>query len=668
MTVPFRGDPNWPQCSDLGPYQTWQLRLLLRVRVGSGCQVGTGLVRPIGDRYTDFMVEPSIRCPQCGTTNPPEAQFCMRCGTALVQRCPTCGRVNPSGAQFCLQCGTPLQGTGAAERRVVTVLFADLAGSTRLTKHLDPEPMRTLIARFFAAMREEITRYGGTVEKFIGDAVMAVFGMPAAHEDDPERALRAALAMQRRMASLNAELDADLHLRIAITTGEVVADLLAAAAGQFMVTGEVVNFAARLQAQAPPDGLVEECRQSLKHGDAPPHILRGRCPAYGEGLTYWPLAEMLKQECDIKDSDPLAVAGQKLHDGVLRVCAPVLGSDESEMLADDLATIVGTEIPRDYDTLWKTRLARLKTLVDGRPVAVRDPSVGSETRHSSEVVLHSLRGFLYARARSGPLVLVFEDLHWAEQSLLELLERLTARGGEAPMLILCLARPDLLERHATWGVRLREYTALTLSPLSPAHSARLITEALRGTVLPTDVRDAVLSRAEGNPFFLSEIMSRLIDEGSLRHEGGKWKWVSRSLDIRIPDTIQGLLLSRLDLLSPLEKRVIQDASVVGRIFWPGAINAVDSLSPDETAAAIARLVERDLIEARPASSLAGEREFAFSHALIREVAYTTLPKTARSEHHRRLATWLQESEPDHGEEVLEILAHHLQHAWRDPVE
>src|SRR2546429_6747326 len=173
------------------------MNTVLRVALPSGCQNGA-------------------------TTTPPQAQFCMRCGTALVQRCPTCGRVNPAGAQFCLQCGTPLQGTGAAERRVVTVLFADLAGSTRLTKQLDPEPMRALIARFFAAMREEITRYGGTVEKFIGDAVMAVFGMPAAHEDDPERALRAALAMQRRMASLNAELDADLHLRIPITTGEVV--------------------------------------------------------------------------------------------------------------------------------------------------------------------------------------------------------------------------------------------------------------------------------------------------------------------------------------------------------------------------------------------------------------------------------------------------------------
>src|SRR2546427_2751083 len=180
-------------------------------------------------------VESSTRAPRGATTDPPQAQFCM-------------------------QCGTLLQGTGAAERRVVTVLFADLVGSTRLTKQLDPEPMRTLIARFFAAMREEIARYGGTIEKFIGDAVMAVFGMPAAHEGDPARAVRAALAMQRRMASLNAELDADLHLRIAITTGEVVADLLAAAAGQFMVTGEVVNFAARLQAQAPPDGIVMDDR------------------------------------------------------------------------------------------------------------------------------------------------------------------------------------------------------------------------------------------------------------------------------------------------------------------------------------------------------------------------------------------------------------------------
>src|SRR2546426_858823 len=225
MTVPFRGDPNWPQCSDLGPYQTWQLRLLRRARVGSGCQVGTGLVRPIGDRYTDLMVEPSIRCPQCGTTNPLQAQFCMRCGTALVQRCPTCGRANPSGAQFCLQCGAPLLGTGAAERRVVTVLFADLAGSTR---------------------------------------------------------------------------------------GEVVADLLAAAAGQFMVTGEVVNFAARLQAQAPPDGIVmdnrtcEATRHAIAHEPLPPlegEEFGGRPRFRVTGLTDKPPARRLQAEMIGRDEE-----------------------------------------------------------------------------------------------------------------------------------------------------------------------------------------------------------------------------------------------------------------------------------------------------------------------------------------------------------------------------
>jgi len=698
--------------------------------------------------------ESTVPCPQCGAGNPPDAQFCMRCGTALVQRCPSCGAINPAGAHFCLQCGAPLQQTRAAERRVVTVLFADLVGSTLLATGMDPERMRALTARFFSAMGEEIARYGGTVEKFIGDAVMAVFGMPAAHEDDPERALRAALAMQRRLTGLNTELETDLHLRIGITTGEVVADLLAAAAGQFMVTGEVVNFAARLQAQAPPDGivmdertceatrhaivteplpapaggefstrprfrvtgvtdrppakrlhaglvgrdeetqflhalyhrvvegrrphlvtvlgpagvgktrLIDEFLDALRHGGAPPQVLRGRCPAYGEGLTYWPLAEMLKQECEIKDSDPAGVAGQKLREGILRVCLPQLGVEVAEMIADDLATVVGVEIPRDYDTLWHTRLARLKTLVENRPVAVRDPSVGSETRHSGEVVLHSLRAFLYAKAASGPLVLVFEDLHWAEQSLLDLLERLAARGGDGPILIACLARPELLERYPTWGVRVRDYTALTLLPLPPAHSTRLVGELLAGSALPADVRDAVLARAEGNPFFITEILRMLIDEGSLVQDGKRWKWASPSLDIRIPDTIQGLLLSRLDLLSPLEKRVIQDASVVGRIFWPGAITVMDALSPEETATALGRLAERDLVEERPVPSLAAEREFAFTHALIREVAYSTLPKAARSEHHRRLAAWLAQAAPEHGEELLEVLAHHLEQAWR----
>ena len=201
-----------------------------------------------------------LRCIQCGQENPPEARFCMRCGTALSRRCPSCGTANTLAAQFCLRCGAPLVGTSATERRVLSVLFADLVGSTQLVLRLDPEPMRALIAQYFTAMREEIERYGGVVEKYIGDAVMAVFGLPSAHEDDTDRAVRAAVAMQRRMADLNARGRGDLHMRVGIATGEVIADPAAVAAGQFMVTGEAINLAFRLQAQAPTDGIVVDER------------------------------------------------------------------------------------------------------------------------------------------------------------------------------------------------------------------------------------------------------------------------------------------------------------------------------------------------------------------------------------------------------------------------
>lgn len=681
----------------------------------------------------------------------------MRCGAALTQTCPACGTTNPPGVHFCLRCGAPLARTGLTERRVVSVLFADLVGSTSLTRSLDPEPMRTLMGRFFSTMREEIERHGGTVEKFIGDAVMAVFGLPTAHEDDPERAVRAALAMQRRMAALNAQVEADLHLRIAITTGEVIADPLAAASGQFMVTGEIVNLASRLQAQAPPDAivvdertseatrhtiryetltpletrefasqprwqvvglaerpakrlrarlvgreeetrfllalyhrvveghrahvvtilgaagvgktrLVEEFLDSLRLGPQSPEVLRGRCPAYGEGLTYWPLAEMLKQECGIKDNDPSIIAAQKLRESVLKVCAPVVGAEESELIATNLATILGTEFPRDYETLWRSRLQALKQLLETPASTLRDAGADGEPRPTSEAVLQSLRTFLFAKAKAGPLILVFEDLHWAEQSLLDLLERLGARGAEAAILILCLARPELLERHPTWGVRIREYTALSLAPLPNAEGGQLITELLKGGALPAEVRDAVLARAEGNPFFIEEILRMLIDEGSLVQDGPHWRWVPHALKIRIPDTIHGLLLSRLDLLSPLEKRVIQNAAVVGRTFWLGALMAMDGLNPAEVNTALERLQERDLVEDRTVSSLVGEREFVFKHALIREVAYSTLPKITRSERHLQFAQWLERTVGHDVEKFLEVLAHHYEHAWRHSFE
>lgn len=682
----------------------------------------------------------------------------MRCGTALTRACPVCGTANSLQSQFCLRCGSPLGQATLAERRVLSVLFADLVESTTLSQRFDPERMRVMIGRYFEAMREEIERYGGTVEKFIGDAVMAIFGLPVAHEDDPLRAVRAALAMQGRMSELNTNQPATFHLRVAVTTGEVVADPLFASSGQFMVTGETVNFAARLQAQAPPDGivvddrtytavehtvdanllppvetgefsgrarwqitrlaerssvkrlrakmvgrneelqfllaffrrvvdgrrlhaatilgpagvgktrLVEEFLHAVGQTPPPPQVLSGRCPAYGEGLTYRPIVEMLKQECGIKDSDPLPDVARKLRDRVVAICAPVLGDDEAEAVAADLATLLGVELSRDYEVMWRSRLQTLKYLVENRPAAaLREPGAPSEPRHSSESVLHALRLFLTAKAHREPVVLVIEDLHWAEESLLELVERLGGRPIDAPVLLLCLARPELLERRATWGTRLRDYTAISLAPLPPKAGEQLLNGLVSSAAIPESLRYQVLAHAGGNPFYMEEILRMLIDEGNLVHEAGEWRWVSDPDEIRIPDTLQGLLLSRLDLLSPLEKRVIQDAAVAGRIFWLGAIEAMSGLTSAEASTAIDRLQSKELVEGRPASSLAGEREFMFTHVMIREVAYATLPKLTRSDNHRRFARWLEQVAP-HGDEFLEVLAAHREHAWQNRYE
>lgn len=658
----------------------------------------------------------------------------MRCATKLSQSCPVCETDNPLGAHFCLNCGTALAPATSAERRVVSVLFADLVGSTHLAARLDPEPMRAIVVEYFSAIREDVEQHGGTVEKFIGDAAMAVFGLPTAHEDDPERAVRAAAAMQRRLRASGVPLGA-LHIRVGISTGEVIADPQAARSGEFMVTGEVVNLAARLQEQAPPDAivvderthtatkfiaqyqplppigegdfaarprfqilelidhsaakrlraalvgrrdevqflvalyrrmkesrkhhlvtvigpagvgktrLIEEVLKALSDGPDSPQVLRGRCPAYGEGLTYWPLAEMLKQECAIKDSDPSAIASDKLEAGILRVCAPLFGPEKSRDLLTGLAPVLGLKAP-------------------GRPSSLPDTREAGDPRVSGDILLRALKTFFTAKARPQPLVLLFEDLHWGEESLLELLERLAIHGADAPILTLCLARPDLQERHPEWGGRLRNYTAVSLSPLSSEQSRLLISGLLKGEAVPADVRDAILAKAEGNPFFIEEILRMLIDGGGLvRHEQG-WHWASYPLEIRLPDTIHGILASRLDLLSPLEKRVIQDAAVAGRVFWVGALTTEAGLHPAEAIAALERLQERELVEEHAVSALVGEREFAFTHALIREVAYSTLPKVSRGANHLRFAEWLERSAGQHSDELLEVLATHYEHAWQ----
>jgi len=691
-----------------------------------------------------------MRCPHCGTDNPPDARFCMRCGTSLVQRCAACGAENLLGAHFCLRCGAPLRATARPERRVVSALFADLVGSTPLAARLDPEPVRAIMTEFFAQMREEIERHSGVVEKFIGDAVMAVFGLPAAHDDDPERAVRAALAMRERLAALNAQRGTDLHVRIGIGTGEVVADPAAVRTGEFMVTGEAVNLAARLQQQAAPDAIVidERTYAATRHaiaaralpahaeGDfagrprwevmgladrratkglrAPmlgregemqflralyrrvvdgrrPHLvtvvgaagvgksrlarefveaavheggaqaLRGRCPAYGEGLTFWPLAEMLKQECDIKDNDPAPVVLAKLQEGVRHVCGPVMAAADCEEVVAGLAPVLGLEAPGRE--AWGEHLRALRRTVESRAAVMENPGILGGAPPADDGLPRALRRFMAAKATGGPVVLVFEDLHWAEQSLLDLVEHLVVRTADAPILTLCLARPELLERYPHWGRRVRNYTAVSLAPLAAPLGKKLIAGLLKGEAVPPDVRDAILARAEGNPFFIEEILRMLIDGGGLVRDAGGWRWASYPVEISIPDTIHGILASRLDLLSPLEKRVVGEAALVGRVFWVGALIATSGLQAAEVATALERLQEREVVEERPASSLAGDREFIFRHALMREVAYATLPKAERSRHHLRFAEWL-ERVAGGDDEFLELLAHHVEQAWR----
>ncbi|MDR7546228.1 MAG: AAA family ATPase [Armatimonadota bacterium] len=741
----------------------------------------------------------AIRCASCGQDNPPEARFCMRCGTALTRRCPNCGATNTLAAQFCVRCGAPLALAAGTERRVLSVLFADLVGSTRLVLRTDPEPMRAISGHYYRAMREEVGRVGGVIEKYIGDAVMAVFGLPTAHEDDADRAVRAAVAMQRRMADLNEARGLDLHLRVGIATGEVIADPSAVQAGQSMVTGEAVNLAYRLQEQAPPDAvvidertfralrlhgefkplpaaddefagvprwqvvmiaegqrakrlraplvgrddelqfllalyhrvvessrqhivtvmgaagvgksrLVEEFAALIRAESAPPQVLRGRCPSYGEGLTYWPLVEMVRQECGITDTDAPAEMLEKLRATAGRVVVPILGEEAADTITADLAALLGLSAGRAYETMWRDRLNALKQVAE-HPAGVDVPSAGPG--RGPDVLIPSVRAFFNALAHRAPLVLIFEDLHWAQESLLDLLERVAVAGPDVPILTLCLSRPELLERRATWGARLPSHTSLQLQPLRQEVGRSLVFELLHREPLAAEVREAILTRAEGNPFYIEEILRRLIEGGELVRVEGGWRLASPTVEIRIPDTIHGILASRLDLLTPVEKRVILDASVAGRVFWLNALVAMDELPRDEVEAALQRLQDRDLVvELRdggdqrrvqqqflplpdptprqlalleagehwqpapradllglaPGSGeprLAGEREFAFKHALIREVAYSLVPKLARSVRHLRFAEWLKNATRRPVEEMLGVLAYHYEQAWRN---
>jgi class 3 adenylate cyclase/tetratricopeptide (TPR) repeat protein len=634
-----------------------------------------------------------------------------------MKRCPTCGDENSDRAKFCQNCASPLpeaEAPAAEVRKVVTIVFADVSGSTRLGERLDPEALRRVMGRYFDAMAEVIERHGGTVEKFIGDAVMAVFGIPRLHEDDPLRAVRAAGEMRQALAHLNEALEREhgvgFTARIGVNTGEVVAG--DGSSGQRLVTGDAVNVAARLeQAAAPGEILLGETTHRLvkdavdvealeplelkgkadrvpafrlvgvrteaagheRHLDSPmvgrdkeldmlagaldraitertSHLftllgpagvgksrlvaeflngpaagatrLRGRCLSYGEGITFYPLAEVIQQAAGVEKEDDVETARGKL-------AALVEGAPNAEGIVTNVGGLLAWDEPGAVeDAYW------------------------------------SVRKLFEHLARERPLVVVFDDIHWAEPVFLDLIEHLADWTRDAAVLLLCVARPELLEVRTGWGGGKMNATSILLEPLDADASSILVDNLLGEADIPQTARRRILEAAEGNPLFVEEMLFMLIDDGLLRFEDGGWRAVADLADVTVPPTIQLLLAARLDRLDAEERAVIERGSVEGKVFHRGAVVTLSSeaVRPNVPTRLLA-LARKELI--RPdRAEFAGEDAFRFRHLLIRDAAYHAMPKEQRADLHERFATWLEGVAGDRLPEYEEILAYHLEQAYR----
>jgi class 3 adenylate cyclase/tetratricopeptide (TPR) repeat protein len=624
--------------------------------------------------------------------------------------CASCGTENPDVAKFCLACGSPLEAAPPPQevRKVVTIVFSDLKGSTAMGERLDSESLREVMTRYFDAMRAELERHGGVVEKFIGDAVMAVFGLPVLHEDDALRAVRAAAGMQRALEELNEELDRHWGVRLANRTGVNTGQVISGdpTAGQRLVTGDAVNVAARLEqaaemnevllgeltyrlvrdyvdvveveplelkgksepvpafqlqsvledaerprrldapmvgreqefatlkdayAQAVGSGrcrlvtvvgeagvgksrLVEEFMRSASEQAT---VLRGRCLPYGDGITFWPLAEAVRQAARIVERDSAAEARQKL-------CA----------LLDD-----GDVVARVQSAIGLSE----------EPFPVQDVSWAS-------------RRLFETLAEERPLVVVFDDVHWAEATFLELVEYVVA-NGEAPVLLLCSTRRELIERQPEWSTS-EHASRIELAPLSADDTSAVAEHLLGSAGLDEKVRARIVEAAEGNPFFVEQLLSMLIDEGLIQFEDGCWRATGEVEHVAVPPTIQALLASRIDALSRDERAVIEPAAVIGQLF---VRDAVRHLTADSVGGAVGThltaLTDKQLVQpdqSRPVE----EDAFRFHHILIRDTTYDGVLKRARATFHEQFVVWADGVNREGAVEYEEILGYHLEQAHR----
>ncbi|TML72040.1 MAG: zinc-ribbon domain-containing protein [Actinobacteria bacterium] len=667
-----------------------------------------------------------MTCAHCGAENREGRKFCSECGTALAVSCPSCGAANEPGEKFCGDCGAALAALAeppatperSAERRLVSVLFADLVGFTSASESRDAEDTRELLSSYFDTCRRLIELYGGTVEKFIGDAVMAVWGTPVAKEDDAERAVRAALDLVEAVAALGSEVGVPhLRARAGVLTGEAAVNLAADREG--MVAGDLVNTASRIQSiagsgavlvgettkrvteaaiayeeagihalkgKAEPvelwralrviglrggtarssalePGFVGRNRElrlvkELFHAaaeDRKPHLVsvfgvggigksrlvwefekyidgladrvlwhRGRCLSYGEGVAFWALAEMVRGRAGILEDEESASAAPKLRAAIEQY---VPDPQEQRFVEPRLGLLLGLEEGASGD---------------------------------QENLFAAVRMFFERVAEQGPTVLVFDDIHWADSALLDFVEFVLDWSRDLPLFLLTLARPELADRRPAWGAGKRNFTSISLEPLGREAMEALLSGPVPG--LPTELRDRILVRAEGIPFYAVETVRMLLDRGLLVREGHAFRLTGEIETLEVPETLQALIAARLDGLTTDERRLVQDASVLGRTFTVRGLTAVSGQRDAELEPLLASLIRKDIL-ALSSDPMSPERgQYAFLQDLVRKVAYDTLTRKERKTLHLAAAGYLRSLGEE--EEVVEVVAAHYLDAYQ----
>ncbi|GAC1356248.1 MAG: hypothetical protein NVS4B11_31300 [Ktedonobacteraceae bacterium] len=692
------------------------------------------------------------------------------------------------------------------ERRIVTVMFADIIGSTPMAARMDPEDMRAILTGYFNLMTQQIRKHGGTVEKYIGDAVMAVFGTPITHEDDPDRAIRAALDMQAALRRFNEQrqtFDTNamrLQMRIGINTGEVAAPNNEQHQRQdFLITGDAVNVAARLQQATTPDAILvgertylatrgvfdfraitpmqlrgkaeplaayvvqglhsqtptitqhprgieglqghlvgrsleltllhttyarvvaersphlitilgvpgigksrlvrefvareQEVSRSATSNDGTPKVLQGRCPPYGDSITYWPLVEILRSLLQVQEDESNETLQLRFTTFVNETLTQAKRTESSEEIATTILRSIGRSLSTSMTSLDEQGTHEHPK----REYQRSTHALGTKQSTIQAALLRAWRVLLEALALVQPLIIVVDDLQWADEALLELLEYLTERITTVPILFLCPARPDFFDRRRDWGGGQRNFTTIELDALSQEESSDLVDALLHTDDLPEILRHTILTRAEGNPFFVEEIIRMFIDQGLLvrtqEEDGGTcWRLGHRNETLvgdlttlaeppddtllnmhyvlplpRVPDTVQGVLAARVDLLHPLEKLILQHAAVIGRTFWLSSlVELAHNVSAETALKALESLLQRDFVvedaDTQVHSPIEDDRVFSFKHILIRDVVYNNIPRTRRSQEHAHLAFWLEEHIAANQANYVELLAYHYQQA------